>query len=1127
MRTLSAELTSAQRAVANTPHLEIKLTRRNMATILTYKTDDATNRVLRIRTAEGFFGGSLFEISAPNGDIVPIAAQILLRNSDNEFTGKDLRGYKTEIKWGFESYWDGSSTVSISGTKTSQGEPYWVFAQKEHSLEGELITELQCISAWYYLSLEKIMGTSLGKTYTAQGKTIRGLLFEVLTDDADKVFTFDSSGASFADITSAVIDPDSTSAIPVDTGDILYIGVTDTDIAEIDRLTIYGSTDGVYAGTSVWEYWNGAAWTALTNTDETSRLTDFDVGVADSVPKVMFFDLPTDMASTVINGSTLRWVRLRFTGAETTKPVINLMGVHRFWGLSNTAIDAIEDDSDVQPDFETSFETSRLEVLRILLDQTKSKFIMQENFFKMALFDETPSSTDYDYSIAGAHTVFADARERVALIPNQIIVTNIQNNGPANRTQVTGGSTDTAEQAEWGPIIEFENATEVKTVTLANLRGLVRIERYQAQRYQGEFSAPMNIGLEPWDWVGVTDSRLSITTTGRVGRVLREYNQAEGILRDVVTLGTPKWTASLSLNKFLNEAKLGSNVGSSPDLPEIITSESLFTQASRRTNVLEGHIAPEIARINRVPVPAARFQGFDQGFDIDAGPFDLGIPYSREGYQPRKYNLNPEAYGFRAKELTVDVLAFRDFEQTGAKRKNLLVYQDSAFGGLVIDTQDIGTTPGLLFKQTSVAHGITSKLPTNVWGMLDRIGGTRGGVELVGATELRVALRLQGYATLEVTTVSRSADSVISFNAAVKTGTTSTGLAATSLTYSFENGIFATNFIRADGAFLWMEPQGDKYVGLVAPASVNTNVIYALPPADGSSGDHLRTDGSGILTWETPTVVANTGWTDDGDDVRLTDSANDVGIGTASPDSRLHVHESSAGTVVAANNAVLTLEDNSLCWLSFLSPTNAGIAFGDVADNDIGRIYYTHADNTLRIDVNAQEVFVISDSIVQINSVDVGIGIAAPDSKLHVEAGSAGTVTAIAGTTVTIEDNGDAALTFLSTALLAGGFTFQDPDDADAAQLFFDHANDWYDFNIAASVKIRLTTTQLSIVGVDIDGEGNTIFDFREATSDPTLASMQNAEVVTGDVGSGTTDGRIWVESRGRVYRFDSFTSYN
>ncbi|KKM15006.1 hypothetical protein LCGC14_1700370, partial [marine sediment metagenome] len=500
------------------------------------------------------------------------------------------------------------------------------------------------------------------------GKTIRGILLDIITRDADKVFSFDDSAGTYADITAAVQDETTATAITWDSSDILYIGVGNTDIEEIDRITVYGTVNWGVTGHGVTgEYWNGSAWTALSGfIDETDGFFDMDVGVADFVPKVISFDLPTDMVANSVNSVTLRWIRLRVSvfGSWVSDPQLNRIGVNRFWGLSNTAIDAIENDTDIKPDFDVSFELSRLDLLRILLDQTKSKFIMQENFFKMQVFDTTPAGTDYDYDLGGTHTFFADARERVALVPNEVIVTNVQNNGPADFTQISNSSKDAAEQAQWGVILEIENDVSVIDTNAAFERADNRKVRYQHQRYQGEFSAPINIGLETWDWVGVTDSRLSITTTGRVGRVIREYNQAQGILRDVVTLGTPKWAASLSLNRALTQYKDLSPevfVGTSPDLPTGSEVTPFFQP-------IKSGFPPVRPLGHRDPVvnfpPVSRSTGTRpadisrDAFDLDAGPFNLGFPPQRDGYGPRKYNINPETFGSAQKEISVDIIAF-------------------------------------------------------------------------------------------------------------------------------------------------------------------------------------------------------------------------------------------------------------------------------------------------------------------------------------------------------------------------------------------------------------------------------------------------------------------------------------
>ena len=45
------------------------------------------------------------------------------------------------------------------------------------------------------------------------------------------------------------------------------------------------------------------------------------------------------------------------------------------------------------------------------------------------------------------------------------------------------------------------------------------------------------------------------------------------------------------------------------------------------------------------------------------------------------------------------------------------------------------------------------------------------------------------------------------------------------------------------------EQNGLNYVALAAPASLSGDKIYTLPATDGSNGDFLKTDGSGVMSW--------------------------------------------------------------------------------------------------------------------------------------------------------------------------------------------------------------------------------------------------------------------------------------
>ena len=90
-----------------------------------------------------------------------------------------------------------------------------------------------------------------------------------------------------------------------------------------------------------------------------------------------------------------------------------------------------------------------------------------------------------------------------------------------------------------------------------------------------------------------------------------------------------------------------------------------------------------------------------------------------------------------------------------------------------------------------------------------------------------------------------------------------------------------------------------------------------------------------------------------------------LGIGTANPDTNIHIHKGSAGSVDSHSNAVLTLENNGSVALQFLSPNsdNNIIFFGDVNDNDNGYIAYQHGSTpNLGFIVDGSEVLNLNNS---------------------------------------------------------------------------------------------------------------------------------------------------------------------
>lgn len=81
-------------------------------------------------------------------------------------------------------------------------------------------------------------------------------------------------------------------------------------------------------------------------------------------------------------------------------------------------------------------------------------------------------------------------------------------------------------------------------------------------------------------------------------------------------------------------------------------------------------------------------------------------------------------------------------------------------------------------------------------------------------------------------------------------------------------------------------------------------VTYSWPSSQGAGSTVLTNDGAGNLTWAAAGGGGAGGWTDDGTSVRLTTSTDNVGIGTATPASRLTI---SATTTATANSGTLSI----------------------------------------------------------------------------------------------------------------------------------------------------------------------------------------------------------------------------
>jgi len=162
-------------------------------------------------------------------------------------------------------------------------------------------------------------------------------------------------------------------------------------------------------------------------------------------------------------------------------------------------------------------------------------------------------------------------------------------------------------------------------------------------------------------------------------------------------------------------------------------------------------------------------------------------------------------------------------------------------------------------------------------------------------------------------------------------------------------------------------------------------------------------------------------------------TATKVGIGTTSPEKKLHVQDGSAGSITAIDGAVLVLESNEKPKIHFQSPGGYGgsIIFGSPTDNDEGQIDYDHGSNRFLFKTGGvAKMAILGDN--------VGIGVTDPDSKLEVLSTSVQqkwSYDADSFTTMTVADSSHTTIaTGESTGnitLDAGGDIVLDADGAD------------------------------------------------------------------------------------------------
>jgi hypothetical protein len=230
----------------------------------------------------------------------------------------------------------------------------------------------------------------------------------------------------------------------------------------------------------------------------------------------------------------------------------------------------------------------------------------------------------------------------------------------------------------------------------------------------------------------------------------------------------------------------------------------------------------------------------------------------------------------------------------------------------------------------------------------------------------------------------------------------------------------------------------------------------------------------------------------------ITVSGSNVGIGTSSPEGKLHVYSDNVGTPSADADDFI-IEKTGDTGLSILSTSTGRIYFGDVASNDQGSIRYVHGDNSMRFETDSAERMRID------SSGNVGIGTSS-SYPLTVQSGTSGSNHALA---LRNSSNNFSRLGFLQTDSATAAYTSIDGDGRASGYLKF-NTNDTERMRIDSSGNLLVGKTSSSLATDGIEAKANgSLFVTRSSAAPVSLRRSTTDGEIIAFYKDGTTVGSI------------------
>ena len=280
-----------------------------------------------------------------------------------------------------------------------------------------------------------------------------------------------------------------------------------------------------------------------------------------------------------------------------------------------------------------------------------------------------------------------------------------------------------------------------------------------------------------------------------------------------------------------------------------------------------------------------------------------------------------------------------------------------------------------------------------------------------------------------------------------------------------------------------------EIANLVASAPATLDTLNELAAALGDDANFSTTVTNSIAT---KAPLANPTFT----------TGIDV-TGTVTADGIL-TQDGTSGATASTNADQLVIESSTRGGLSILTPNNTlgEIYFGDPENNNIGRIWYDHSNDSMAFRTNASEAMRIA------SNGNVGINEASPLGKLHVKTGESGAGVNASASDLVLEDATDAGMSIISTG--TANIYFGDVANGSVGRISYSHSNNALSFNTNAAERMRLESDGDLHADGDVIAYSTTISDERLKTN---IQGIENAVAKVGQLNGYTfeykADGKI------------------